>query len=69
MESDRVIEPVVPSPCIGLCELDAATGLCRGCLRTMDEIASWPTLGTAEKRHVIERLVHRRATLHPARPS
>lgn len=68
MESDSAIEPVVPSPCVGTCELDAGTGLCRGCSRTMDEISSWPTLGAAEKRRVLDRIVRRRATPHPARP-
>ena len=28
----------VPSPCISLCEIAPDTGLCRGCLRTIDEI-------------------------------
>lgn len=68
MEADPVIEPVVPSPCVGLCELDADTGLCRGCSRTMDEIAGWPTLGAAEKRRVLDRLARRRVGLHPTRP-
>ena len=29
----------VPSPCIAVCRMDAATGWCEGCLRTLDEIA------------------------------
>lgn len=33
----------VLSPCIGVCELDAA-GYCEGCHRTADEIAAWSTL-------------------------
>ena len=31
----------IESPCIGICEIDAATGLCVGCARTLDEIAGW----------------------------
>ena len=31
----------VPSPCIGLCRIDAIDGFCRGCARTGDEIGSW----------------------------
>ncbi len=30
-----------PSPCVSLCELDEAVGMCRGCGRTMAEIANW----------------------------
>ncbi len=31
----------VPSPCINVCEMAQDTGLCRGCLRTIDEIVAW----------------------------
>jgi predicted Fe-S protein YdhL (DUF1289 family) len=34
----------VPSPCISVCRMDAATGRCEGCLRTLDEIAVWSSL-------------------------
>lgn len=39
---------VVLSPCIGVCELDAE-GTCTGCLRTVDEIAGWSTMGDDER--------------------
>lgn len=32
--------------------MNAATGLCEGCLRTLDEIATWSTLGDEAKRRV-----------------
>jgi predicted Fe-S protein YdhL (DUF1289 family) len=32
------------SPCINVCQMDAATGWCGGCLRSLDEIARWPSL-------------------------
>jgi predicted Fe-S protein YdhL (DUF1289 family) len=31
----------VASPCISVCVIDAPTGLCAGCYRTLDEIAGW----------------------------
>jgi len=31
----------VPSPCISLCKMSPDTGLCEGCLRTIDEIIAW----------------------------
>jgi predicted Fe-S protein YdhL (DUF1289 family) len=40
--------------------MDAASGLCTGCLRTLDEIASWSVLGDDEKRAVVAALVSRR---------
>jgi len=42
----------VPSPCISLCEMAPDTGLCRGCLRTIDEIISWSRASENDKRAV-----------------
>ena len=42
----------VPSPCINICEMDQASGLCRGCLRTIDEIVGWGQAGDEAKRAV-----------------
>jgi len=50
----------VPSPCINVCRMDAATGWCEGCLRTIDEIAAWGTMGDDEKRAVWHRIELRR---------
>ncbi len=41
------------SPCIGICTVDAA-GVCEGCLRTLDEIARWSTMGDAERLRVMD---------------
>lgn len=51
----------VASPCVKVCVMDDATGLCRGCLRTLREIAGWSTMSPAEKRAVLARLEARRA--------
>jgi len=40
----------LPSPCRSICRIDAASGLCEGCLRTMNEIAGWSMLDPAGKR-------------------
>ena len=62
----------VPSPCINLCAIDDATGLCVGCGRTMKEIVTWPMLTPPAKRAVLERIAQRRAAPGdgggPARP-
>lgn len=52
-------DPAPPSPCINVCVLDA-DGLCRGCLRTLDEIARWMSMTPSEQRLVIEALDERR---------
>jgi uncharacterized protein len=42
----------VESPCVGVCIIDEASGLCEGCLRTLDEVAVWGS-STAEQRRAI----------------
>ena len=50
----------VASPCISVCRMDAPTGWCEGCLRTLDEIAVWSMLGDEDKRAVLIDLSRRR---------
>jgi hypothetical protein len=50
----------VASPCINICQMDAATGWCSGCLRTLDEIAWWSQLDDDSKRAVWQELSRRR---------
>lgn len=49
----------VPSPCVSVCRMEAASGLCEGCLRTLDEIAAWSGLDDASKRQVWMRIAQR----------
>lgn len=51
----------VPSPCVSICQMNVHSGLCSGCLRTIDEIAGWSRYSETEKRAVWARLVERRA--------
>jgi predicted Fe-S protein YdhL (DUF1289 family) len=51
--------------------MDAATGWCEGCLRTLDEIALWSRLHQSDKDKVCALLAARRAEwrrLHPEPP-
>jgi predicted Fe-S protein YdhL (DUF1289 family) len=50
----------VPSPCINVCRMNPDTGLCEGCLRTLDEIAAWSAMANVEKRLVLAKLPARR---------
>jgi predicted Fe-S protein YdhL (DUF1289 family) len=49
------------SPCIGVCYLDPGTGLCRGCFRTVDEIAAWSAYTQEERRGILRELRARQA--------
>ncbi len=60
----------VASPCINICQMEEASGWCRGCLRTLDEIAFWSVLDDDDKRAVLAELARRRqaAPAVPVRP-
>ena len=51
----------VPSPCVDICRMNPASGLCEGCLRTLDEIGAWSRLDDDGKRAVWRQLALRRA--------
>lgn len=48
------------SPCINICVMDAATGLCTGCHRTLDEIGGWSMMPEQARRTVMAELEGRR---------
>jgi hypothetical protein len=48
------------SPCVDVCKIDKDSGLCRGCLRTLKEIAKWQKYSKKERRAVIEELASRK---------
>jgi predicted Fe-S protein YdhL (DUF1289 family) len=54
----------VASPCTSVCRMDEASGLCVGCARTLDEIASWSVIDDDAKRAIVAALPARRARLH-----
>lgn len=55
----RIAEVV--SPCVNVCTIEQKTGLCRGCLRTLDEIGGWLEMTAEEKRALLLVLDQRRA--------
>ncbi len=54
-----VAQPGVASPCINVCQMNATSGLCEGCFRTLDEIACWSIYEDDEKRAVLAQLPER----------
>lgn len=59
--AQHALDTPVPSPCISICRMDPRSGLCEGCLRTLDEIAAWARLSDADKRLVWAQIAQRRA--------
>ena len=44
------------TPCVKNCTIDAASGLCCGCFRTLDEIAMWGGYSPTERRAIMATL-------------
>jgi predicted Fe-S protein YdhL (DUF1289 family) len=40
---------MISTPCIKICEIDPASCLCRGCGRSLEEIARWGSMHEAER--------------------
>ncbi|MGO4409378.1 MULTISPECIES: DUF1289 domain-containing protein [unclassified Brevundimonas] len=56
----------IATPCVMVCTVDGASGLCLGCLRTLEEIATWSRLNDAERAAIISELDERRRRIDPA---
>jgi uncharacterized protein len=56
-------KPPLETPCVDVCEMDAASGLCIGCGRTLDEIAAWTAMSQEERRAVMALLPARKTLL------
>jgi predicted Fe-S protein YdhL (DUF1289 family) len=51
---------MVETPCVNICTLDARSGRCLGCARTLDEIARWGSMSSAERARIMSKLPGRR---------
>jgi predicted Fe-S protein YdhL (DUF1289 family) len=51
------------TPCIKVCVLDPANGLCTGCGRDIDEIARWSQMTDDERARIMAALPQRLAQL------
>jgi predicted Fe-S protein YdhL (DUF1289 family) len=55
------------TPCIKLCTLDPQSGLCLGCGRNVDEIATWSGLADRERARIMGLLPARLSRLRETR--
>ena len=51
------------SPCIKVCQMDPARGVCMGCCRSLDEIARWGGMSDSERERIMSDLGERRKRL------
>lgn len=49
----------VTSPCVSRCKIHPDSGLCQGCLRTIDEIVAWRQADDEYKRAVWSAIAQR----------
>jgi len=49
----------IASPCNKVCTIDPRSGLCRGCGRTLSEIAQWGSLADSERQRIMAELPER----------
>ncbi|MBX6329341.1 MAG: DUF1289 domain-containing protein [Pseudolabrys sp.] len=57
---------MIESPCVKICTLDARSGLCLGCGRSIDEIARWGAMTAEERARIMRELPDRLARRDPA---
>ncbi len=55
----------IRTPCVQVCAVDAESGLCLGCFRTLEEIATWIRLGEARRDEIMAELPSRRSRIAP----
>lgn len=54
---------MIASPCINICRMDEASGLCEGCYRNIAEIAAWAAADDQEKSAILAAVAQRRQRL------
>jgi predicted Fe-S protein YdhL (DUF1289 family) len=53
----------VSSPCVTICRMDQASGLCIGCARSIEEISHWARLPESERLRIMADLPSRFALI------
>ena len=53
------------TPCVKVCTYDAGAGLCRGCGRSLEEIAAWGSMSAQARHTVMQELPNRLRCMVP----
>lgn len=59
-EDADLLNQMLRSPCVNVCVMDARTGFCQGCWRTIGEIRDWATSTRERRLEILHRLAERR---------
>jgi len=57
----------IESPCVNICVVHPRAHVCAGCLRTLDEIATWSQLDAEDRSRIMAELPNRRGHLKKRR--
>jgi len=57
--------PPIKTPCIKVCVVDGESGLCLGCYRRLNEVATWARLTDEERDRILAELPDRRGLIRP----
>ncbi|MHB8529566.1 MAG: DUF1289 domain-containing protein [Caulobacteraceae bacterium] len=65
-EPDSAVDqPRIATPCVGVCVVDAESGLCLGCRRTLAEVAGWSRFSDIQRAAIMAGLAERRNRIRP----
>ena len=66
--TDRIWQRAeIESPCVKICVIHPQAKLCTGCLRSLDEIATWSRMDADQRRAIMAELPDRKALLRQRR--
>jgi predicted Fe-S protein YdhL (DUF1289 family) len=57
----------IATPCVKVCIVDGASGLCLGCYRSLQEIGGWSGLTEDQRAAVMAELPSRRSRIDPSK--
>ncbi len=57
----------IATPCIQVCAIDGASGLCLGCYRSLKEVAAWARFSDTERSEIMAALQARRGRIDPVK--
>ncbi|QTC90334.1 DUF1289 domain-containing protein [Brevundimonas goettingensis] len=64
---NRVAPKAIATPCVKVCIVDGASGLCLGCYRTLVEIGGWSGLTDEQRAEIMADLPKRKGQIEPAK--
>ncbi len=57
---------VIESPCVEVCQLRKGENVCKGCFRTLEEIARWTGMTSKQRRQIMKELPMRKTAAESA---